>query len=300
MTEPTAPTDDVWTVQRILQWTTTFLEEKEVESPRLEAELLLAHARGCQRIRLYTDFETPLTDDERSLMRGFVKRRANREPLAYITGKREFYGRDFHVGAGVLVPRPETETLVDVCLDYIPNDSTTNVGEVGFGSGCISITLAKQRPRLSVAASDISSDAMKFAQQNLTLHELEDQIQLLAGDGYQPFTDAGLEPFDGIVSNPPYITTEEVSSLAPEVARHEPHTALVSGDDGLDLIRQLITQASDHLKPGGWMALELDPAQSESVAELFMADGFEEVRIHKDLGGQDRVVAATLKGDSQQ
>lgn len=298
MTEHTAPTDDVWTVQRILQWTTTFLEEKQVESPRLEAELLLAYARGCQRIRLYTDFETPLTDDERGRMREFVKRRANREPLAYITGKREFYGRDFHVGAGVLVPRPETETLIDVCLNFLPQDSQHRVAEVGFGSGCISITLAKQRPKLTVAASDISAEAMTFARQNLALHEVEEQVQLLAGDSYQPFANAKLEPFDGIVSNPPYITNSELKQLAPEVAEHEPHTALVSGDDGLDLIRRLITQASDYLKPGGWMALELDPAQSETTAELFKAGGFENVVIHQDLSRQDRVVSATLKGHS--
>lgn len=295
MTEPASSTDDVWTVQRILQWTTSFLQQKNVESPRLESELLLAHARGCQRIRLYTDFESPLTDDERNKMREFVRRRANREPLAYITGKREFYGRDFHVGTGVLVPRPDTETLVDVCLDYLPKDRPLSVCEVGFGSGCISITLAKQRPQLKLVASDISADAMQFAEQNVELHDVGQQVQLVAGNAFEPIAELNAGLFDGIVSNPPYIRDDEMAELAPEVIKYEPSLALVSGEDGLDLIRQLIQQAPTHLKPGGWMALELDPAQSDEVAALFTKNGFQKPCIHNDLGGQDRVVAAKLK-----
>ena len=295
MTEAASSTDDVWTVQRILQWTTSFLQQKNVESPRLESELLLAHARNCQRIRLYTDFETPLTDDERNRMRELVKRRANREPLAYITGKREFYGRDFHIGSGVLVPRPDTETLIDVCLDHLPRDQPLSVCEVGFGSGCISITLAKQRPQLKVVASDISAEAMQFAEQNVELHSVSQQVLLVAGNAFDPIAELNAGLFDGIVSNPPYIRNDEMAELAPEVAMYEPAMALVSGEDGLDLIRELIQQAPTYLKPGGWMALELDPAQSDEVAELFTKNGFQKPCIHNDLSGQDRVVAARLK-----
>ncbi|MEZ6131864.1 MAG: peptide chain release factor N(5)-glutamine methyltransferase [Planctomycetaceae bacterium] len=293
MTDSTTPADDVWTVQRILLWTTDFLKQKGIESARLEAELLLAHARNCPRILLYTEFETPLTTDERSRMRELVKRRAAREPLAYITGHKEFYGRDFVVGPGVLVPRPETETLIDVCLDQIPKDQPTTVCEVGFGSGCIAITLAKQRPKLSLIATDISPAAMNVAAQNVETHKVADRVQLRAGAGFEPMVQAGVV-CDGIVSNPPYIREDELAGLSPEVAKHEPVEALVSGPDGLTLTRQLISKARGLLKPGGWMILELDPAQCETVRQLFMEAGFETTRIHKDLSGHDRIVEARL------
>ncbi|MEZ6124351.1 MAG: peptide chain release factor N(5)-glutamine methyltransferase [Planctomycetaceae bacterium] len=290
MTESTAPADDVWTVRRILQWTTGYLQQKQFESPRLEAELLLAHARKCQRINLYTDLETPLTDSERADMRDFVKRRAQHEPLAYITGQKEFYGRNFHVGQGVLVPRPETETLIDVCLDRIPNAQPIRIAEVGFGSGCIAITLARQRPRLTVLASDISPVAMSFAERNVQQHKVENQVQLLAGDGYEPIRHVCSEPLDGIVSNPPYIREDEMAGLDPDVLRHEPHEALVSGADGLDLVRRLIQQAGDLLSPKGWIAMELDPAQCPVVATLLEQSGFTPA-IHNDLNRQPRVVS---------
>jgi len=291
MTDPAA-TNDVWTVQRILQWTTGFLSERGVESARLEAELLLAHARECQRINLYTDLNVPLTDDERSRMRGYVKRRSLREPLAYITGSREFYGRDFSVGPGVLIPRPETETLIDVCLELIPENTRADICEVGFGSGCICTTLARQRSELQVFATDVSPEAMTFASQNTQEHDVADRVTLLAGDGFAPLADAGVPQLHGIVSNPPYVRNDELSGLEPEVAKHEPSLALVSGADGLDLIRRLIPEAAPLLHPGGWMALELDPAQAATVAALFGDSGFENVKIHPDLNGQDRIVSA--------
>ena len=292
MSDSTAPTDDVWTVQRILQWTADFLRQKEVESPRLEAELLLAHARNCPRIRLYTDYETPLADDERARMRDFVKRRAGREPLAYITGRREFYGRDFAVGSGVLVPRPETETLIDVCLEHIPGDQAVNICEVGFGSGCIAVTLAKQRANVSVFATDVSTHAMKFATENVGNHEVEQQVTLCEGDGFSPLSRDNGRRFNGIVSNPPYIREDEIATLLAEVADHEPREALVSGADGLVLARRLITEAVDWLTEDGWMVLEVDPAQCETVAALFREAGFAKTAIHKDLSGHDRVVSA--------
>lgn len=293
MTDSAASTDDVWTVQKILQWTTSYFEEQKIESPRLEAELLLAHARQCQRIHLYTDFEAPLTDVQRSNMREFVKRRANREPLAYITGRREFYGRDFSVGPGVLVPRPETETLVDVCLDFIPKDKVVNLCEVGFGSGCISITLARQRPKAMIRSSDVSDDAYRFAEKNVKDLGVEDQVTLSSGSCFEPLQE--FVPFDGLVSNAPYIREDEMAELDPDVVNHEPEVALVAGEDGLSVIRELVDQSTKYLKPGAWIALELDPAQSDTVAALCRDTGFENVQIHNDLNGHDRVVAATWK-----
>jgi release factor glutamine methyltransferase len=194
---------DVWTVRRILEWTTGFLKQKGVESPRLEAELLLAHARHCQRIRLYTDIDTELTDAERTQMRESVQRRSKREPLAYIVGTREFYGRSFEVGQGVLIPRPETETLVDVCLERIPKDQSRTIAEVGFGSGCIAITIARQRPNCTVYATDNSPRAMELASRNVEKLDVASRVNLLAGDLLQPLLATGIR-FDGLVSNPPY------------------------------------------------------------------------------------------------
>ena len=161
---------DGWTIQRILEWTTGFLKQKGIESPRVEAELLLAHARKCPRIRLYTDFNSILPETERAAMRELVQRRAKREPLAYIIGSREFYGRSFEVGPAVLIPRPETETLVDVCLELLPQSVPVQLIEVGIGSGCVSISLALQRHNASLAASDISDAALEIAGRNAQKH----------------------------------------------------------------------------------------------------------------------------------
>lgn len=293
MTDSAASTDDLWTVQRILQWTTDYLGGRGVESPRLEAELLLAHARNCRRINLYAEFDVELTDAERSVMRDFVKRRASREPLAYITGHREFYGRDFQVGPGVLVPRPETETLVDVCLERIPENSRSTVCEVGFGSGCVAVTLAKQRAATTIVATDISEAAYEFATLNVAAHKVAPQVELRVGDAFAPLGTEFDQSLDGIVSNPPYVRCDELSALAPEVSVHEPGNALVSGQDGLDLIRQLIEQSKRYLKPGGWIALEFDPAQADTVRQLLAAASYSDIKVLKDLSGDDRVAVAT-------
>ncbi len=294
--QPSTPAQEAWTVQRILLWTTGFLKQKGIESPRLEAELLLAHARKCARIRLYTEFESIVSDDERAVMREMVQRRAKREPLAYIVGSKEFYGRNFDVGKGVLIPRPETETLVDICLDSIPKDSPSHIIEVGFGSGCIAITLAKQRDQCHVTATDVSSDAMRFALQNVAKHAVESQVRLLQGDCLAPVQSlAAVDPdllFDGLVSNPPYVRDDEMATLQPEVGQHEPHTALQAGSDGLDIVRRLVRHAAELLKPAAFVALELDPEQCAVVAELLECSGFSDAHIHKDLSGLNRIVTA--------
>ena len=283
---------DVWTVRRILEWTAGFLKQKGVESSRLEAELLLAHARQCQRIRLYTDIDSELTEAQRTQMRESVQRRAKREPLAYIIGTREFYGRSFEVGPGVLIPRPETETLVDVCLERIPKDQPRTVVEVGFGSGCIAITIARQRPLCRVVATDLSERAMEIATRNVQKLEVTDRVTLLAGDVLQPLL--GGSVFDGLISNPPYIRDDERDSLQPEVAQHEPAEALFAGTDGLDIVRRIAADASKVLKPGAFIALELDPAQCETVASLLKMSGFTLTSIRRDLSGNERIVEGIL------
>ncbi len=287
--EQTASTADGWTVQRILEWTATFLKQKGVESPRLEAELLLSHARKCPRIRLYTDFTVLLTDEERTVMRELVQRRARREPLAYIVGTREFYGRSFHVGHGVLIPRPETETLVDVCLEQIPKDSPREILEVGFGSGCIAITIAKLRPLCSVFATDNSEAAMSIASTNVTRLDVASRVTLLAGDTLEPMKNCGKQ-FDGLVSNPPYIRDDERGDLEPEVAVHEPAGALFAGTDGLDVVRKILNQAPSLLKPGAFITLELDPTQCGAATSLLQDAGFRSTGVRRDLSGNERVV----------
>ncbi len=284
---------DVWTVKRILEWTAGFLKQKGVESPRLEAELLLAHARQCPRIRLYTDFDAELTESERTQMRESVQRRAKREPLAYIIGTREFYGRSFDVGHGVLIPRPETETLIDVCLERIPKSEPRHIVEVGFGSGCVSITIARQRPACRVAATDVSDRALEIANRNVQKHEVAGRVTLLTGDVLQPLLASGPQ-FDGLVSNPPYIRDDERQSLQPEVAQHEPAEALFAGSDGLDIVRRIVIDAPNVLKPGAFIVLEVDPAQCKMVVSLLESAGFHSVNIHRDLSGNDRIVEGIL------
>ncbi len=293
MNEP-GPTDDVWTVQRILVWTTNYLREAGIESARLDAELLCAHARQCQRIRLYTDYDVPMTDAERGRMRESVQRRAAREPLAYITGKREFYGRSFEVGAGVMIPRPETETLIDLALEQIPDDRPSRFVEVGFGSGCIAVTLAIQKPQCQIGASDISDACCEYARRNAAAHGVIDRIQFVHGDSLTVVRRLlGDSTCDGLVSNPPYVCDHELCGLQPEVADYEPPEALLSGADGLNLIRRLMPESARLLRPGGWIGLECDPAQCIDVSQLMTDAGFTEPQIHRDYRDADRIVTAT-------
>jgi len=293
MNEPVS-TDDVWTVQRILTWTTDFLAKGGIESARLEAELLCAHARQCQRIRLYTDFDVPMTDVERARMREYVQRRSGREPLAYITGRREFYGRQFEVGRGILIPRPETETLIDLALEQIPDDRPSTFVEVGFGSGCIAITLAVQKPKCRIIAGDISEVCCEYAQRNAEIHKVDDRITFIHGDGLHAVKQQlGDSVCDGFISNPPYVCAHEFKELQPEVGLHEPRKALLSGADGLDLIRKLIPQSVTILRHGGWVGIECDPSQCAPISQLMSDVGLTAAQVHRDYRDVDRIVTAT-------
>ena len=228
-------------------------------------------------------------------MRELVQRRARREPLAYLVGTKEFYGRSFEVGPGVLIPRPETETLVDVCLDRIPAGAPQHILEVGFGSGCISITIARQRPQCRLTATDISAAAMAVASRNVQKLAVADRVLLTSGDCLEPLLNTQ-ERFDGLVSNPPYIRDDERDSLQPEIAAYEPPEALFAGIDGLDVVRKIIRQASGVLRPGAFLAMELDSSQCSQVAAMLSEGGFSGTRIHPDMAGLDRIVEATFSG----
>ena len=291
---PTIPVSDIWTVRRILDWTIPHLKKHGSESPRLDAEILLAHARGCQRIQLYTHFDDPLTEPQRAAMRDLVKRRSAAEPVAYLVGHREFFGLDFAVTSDVLIPRPDTETLVVEAIEWLKQRSQPRVLDIGTGSGCIAISLAMNCRQAQVTAIDLSAAALAIAQQNAEKHGVTDRIRFLHGDLFAPLADN--EQFDLIASNPPYITSAEMETLQPDVRLHEPHSALDGGPDGLDVIRRLIAAAPPHLAAGGSLLIEIDGAQADSVTQLLAANShYEEIAVLKDLAKQPRVVRAVRK-----
>lgn len=295
MSSPTRPntanSDDEWTVGRVLDWTTGHLRKHGSDTPRLDAEILLAHAKSCPRIQLYTNYNEVLGDDVRAAMRGLVTRRANSEPVAYLVGHREFYGIDFFISPDVLIPRPDTETLVLELLTLAKEFSAPRILEIGTGSGCISIATAANLSAAHFHATDISPAALAIATKNAEQHECSDRIQFLQGDLF-----AALAPddrFDFIVSNPPYIPDGELAELDTDVRDHEPHLALSGGPEGTDVIVRLIAGAGERLKSGGYLLLEIGAEQGNVLRELITAVGdFETPRFLDDLAGRTRVVAA--------
>lgn len=282
---------EVWTVKRVLDWTIEYLRKYECETARLDAEILLAFSRGCQRIQLYTEYDAPLTPEERSKMRDLVKRRAGHEPVAYLVGFREFFGLDFEVEPGVLIPRPDTETLVVKAIELARELESPRVLDLCTGSSCVAAAIAENCAGAAVTAVEIDDLAYAVAARNLAKHALTDRVTLLQGDLFEPVPVEG--HFDLIVSNPPYVTTAEMDTLPPDVRLHEPHRALDGGTDGLDIVRRIISAGHSRLNSGGAMLLEISSSQAAAVAELFAQTGvFESATIEKDLAGQSRVVWA--------
>ena len=283
---------DRWTVRRILEWTMAHLQKHGSESPRLDAEILLAHARCCPRVQIYTQYDHELTDAQRSTMRELVKRRADREPVAHLVGHREFFSLEFEVTKETLVPRPDTETLVVELLEIARESPQPRILEIGTGTGCIAIAAVVNLPSADITATDLSAAALQVAKRNAAKHGVSDRIDFRHGDLFEP---VGVETrFEVIVSNPPYISENEHSLLQAEVARHEPKLALVSGADGLDLIRRLLAESPAHLHPGGTLLFEIAPEQAGTVVSLANESGkYAAVRVVKDLSRADRVVIAT-------
>ncbi|MBI1312931.1 peptide chain release factor N(5)-glutamine methyltransferase [bacterium] len=282
---------EVWTVKRVLDWTIGHLRKHGCESARLDAEILLAHSRCCQRIQLYTQYDAPLTPEERSKMRDLVKRRAGHEPVAYLVGFREFFGLDFEVEPGVLIPRPDTETLVVRALELAREIAAPRILDLCTGSGCVAAAIAENCRNAVVTAVELDDQAFAIASRNLAKHELADRVTLLQGDLFEPLPDGEL--FDLIVSNPPYVTTAELDTLPPDVRLHEPHRALDGGVDGLDIVRRIIAEGHSRLKSGGALLLEIGSEQAATVEELFaQAGAFEPAIVEKDLAGHCRVVWA--------
>lgn len=256
-------TDDVWTVGRLLTWTTDWLAGKGSESARLDAEVLLAHVRGCPRIALYTAFDEPVDEEVRARFRGLVKRRGAGEPVAYLVGSREFFSLPFAVTPAVLIPRPETEGLVVRAIDLCRPLESPRIADVGTGSGAIAVALAKHLPKARIVATDISAAALDVARANASRHGLEGRITFSDGDLLE--CPAGAGPFDCIVSNPPYVRDDEFAGLPRDVRDHEPKGALVAGPTGVEVVERLVAAAVGRLAVGGWLLVEIGPSTAEDA-----------------------------------
>lgn len=289
MTQP-----ETWTVGRLLTWTADYLKKSGSPSARLDAEVLLAAARKCERIALYTAFEEIVADDVRTAFRDLVKRRAAGAPVAYLVGKKEFYSLSFRVTPDVLIPRPETEHLVVVAADLIaalPAGTQPVVADVGTGSGAIAVAIAKHAPAARILATDISPAALAVARQNAADHGVSQRIEFLEMDLLEKVP--AQRQLDLVVSNPPYIGLQEEATLAPQVRDHEPRLALFGGPTGTDIIARLIPQSAERLKAGGYLLMEVSPLIAAAVVELVAKSGsFEPAIMLKDLAGLARVVQA--------
>lgn len=310
--------DKTWTVLELLRWTTDYFSRSGIDSARLDAEVLLAHALETERLRLYIDYEKPVLPEERDRYRALVQRRAReRVPVSQLLGEREFWSLPFKVTSDVLTPRPETETLVEFGLSkatswdprgHVPAERTARSAEagrdgeggisdaqntirildIGTGSGAIALSLASELPHAEITATDLSERALQIAILNADQLHTRERIRFLAGDLFEPVAS---ERFDLIVSNPPYVARKDAASCPPELS-HEPEMALFAGHDGLDVIRRLIVCAGEHLSPGGWLGIELSPEQADTVEQELSQAGFVDVERRFDLASRPRVVGA--------
>lgn len=279
-----------WTVARLLDWTRKHFAERGLDAPRLCAELLLANAMGCERIRLYTRFgETP-GEDVLRMFREHVRQAAAGKPIAYLIGHKEFFSLPFVVTPDVLIPRPETEILVERTIAQLRDAvGPRRILDLGTGSGCIAIALARHLPQATICASDVSAAAVTVALQNAERLGVADRIDIRTGDLFAPWCAAGQEPFDVIVSNPPYVATVG-APVEPSVRAHEPRLALFAGDDGLDIIRRILNEGPPRLRPGGHLLVEIAYDQAGPVRSLVENRGWQTLATYRDGAGHERVV----------
>ena len=280
---------EVWTLLKLLDWTAEFFTGKEIDNPRLDAQLLLAHVLKLDRVGLYLNYDRPLTTEELDIIRPLVKRRGQREPLQYLIGSTEFWSLEFEVSPAVLIPRADTEILVEEALSRAGERGS--LLDVGTGSGAIVVSLATELPNWQMTGLDISTAALVVATRNAAKHDVSDRVQMLQGD----LAKLPKARYDLIVSNPPYIATDEWELLMPEVRCFEPQSALLAEDGGLDCYQKLATQATDCLKHGGWLLVEIGYKQSEAAQQLFSDAGLSEIFVRHDYADQPRVVGGCLK-----
>lgn len=284
---------DIWTIKRILEWTSSYLKSKGCGTPRLDAEALLAHCLSVSRVELYLNFDTPLTISEREAYRNLVLRRACREPVALIIGQKEFWSLPFKVKRGVLIPRPDSETLVEVAVQELRHLKEPLALDIGVGSGAISLSILKEVPCANIVGVDISKAAIELSINNAHNLGFGDSFLPLLTDMTSCFKSGPI--FDMILSNPPYIPSAEVPALSPEIVNFEPISALDGGTDGLDFIRTIANESHKHLSESGSLALEIGEGQFEAVSEILNLSGFYRAPVpYRDLSGKIRVVKALL------
>jgi len=289
--------ETTWTVSAALDWTRSYLAEKGDENPRLSAEWLLSAATGLSRVELYAYHDRPLSDGERAALREGVKRRAAGEPLQYVTGEVAFRHVVVKVRPGVLIPRPETEVLVDAVLSAV-HDAVAARGEAVVidlctGSGCIALAIAQECPGARLFATDLSPVAVEVAADNAERLGLAEAVAVFEGDLFAPLPADLKGRADVVVSNPPYVPTADVPGLPAEVAGFEPHLALDGGPDGLDVCRRILADAREWLAPGGVLGVELDERMVRQAGDEAL-EWYQEVRVVSDLTGRDRIVTARL------
>ena len=282
-----------WTILKLLNWAASYFTSHDIDNPKSTAEILLSHVLHLQRIDLYLQYDRPLNMEELSAFKQLIQRRRDREPVAYIVGNKEFWSLPFMVTRDVLIPRPDTECLVETVLDILghePVDSPLRLLDLGTGSGAVVLAIASRRRGHVYYAADISEKAITIAKANALENGLP-HILFFAGDWLEPVR-ASAEPFDLIVSNPPYIPSGEIPHLQAEIYRYEPLSALEAGEDGLACLRHLVQQGWPYLKPGGHLVMEMGYNQKDDVTALALAAGrYEAISVRKDYGGNDRVIS---------
>jgi release factor glutamine methyltransferase len=274
----------VLTVLEVFNRTESFFGSKGIPNPKFEAQLVMAHALSIDRLQIFMRFDQPMEQAEIDAVRELVRRRGEGEPYAYLVGSQEFWSLEFEVGPGVLIPRPDTETLVEHVLAALPEDQELFIADICAGSGCIGIAIASERPQVKVYAVELSEQALPYLKKNIAKHGLEKRVAALRGDLLGPIP--ANRPIDWVLSNPPYIATEEMHGLA--VSKTEPLEALDGGQDGLDIYRRLVPAAAERARVG--VAMEIGHDQGQAVSKLFEVAGLTQVQVLQDLGKRDRVV----------
>ncbi len=293
-------TAKTWTIKDLIPVTADYLKKKNIESPRLCAEILLSHQLDISRLKLYLEYDQPVGENDLGKYRAMIKRLAEGEPIQYITGVQEFWSMDFTVNRNVLIPRPETEILVEQVIRVYKENNyaerpAVNILDMCTGSGAIAVAIASELKNAEIFAVDISKEAIETANKNIIRHEMTERITLLEGNLFEPFIN-NHKYFDIIVSNPPYVTEEEFKLLPGKIRNFEPQIALESGADGLSHIRTILEKASQFLNPGGWLLLEMDPGQIDRVRSIINSDdSYLNMAVVKDYSGRNRVVTAQKK-----
>lgn len=288
--------EESWTVLKLLQWTTDYFQRNNVSEPRTSAEVLLAHVLAEDRLFLYLNYDRPMETNELAAYRACIKRRLGGEPNQYITGIQEFWSLPLRVSPDVLIPRPETEVLVEAVLEFLDkDDSNVDILDLGTGSGAIAIALARELPAARIIATDLSLAALRLAQENAKLHQVDERILFVRGDMFAAIPGAS-QKFRVVVTNPPYVSHAEILELHREIRDFEPRHALDGGPDGLAAIRHIVAEAPTVLSQAGGLFMEMGAGQAESVSGLVLeSHEYRSFHIRKDYNGLDRVLVAIKK-----